>query len=96
MYRKVRAKVAEDWMVQQENDKVALAIVQSGSTQAAYARVEAIPKKAKTTIEAPVFSDALRRRLLVINPIIPPGTTCVCKAHSDELGTAYLSGPTGK
>ena len=66
---------------------MALAIVQSGSTQAAYAWVEAIPKTAKMTMEAPVFSDALRRRLLVNNPMIPPGMTCVCKAHLDELGT---------
>jgi len=87
MYRKVRAKVAEDWTVQQQDDKVALAIVQSGSTQAAYAWVEAIPKTAKTTMEATVFSDALRRRLLVNNPMIPTGMTCVCKAHLDELGT---------
>ena len=71
-------------MVQQEDDKVTLAIVQSGSTQAAYAWVEAIPKTAKTTMEAPVFSDALQRRLLVNKPMIPTGMTCVCKAHLDE------------
>ena len=94
MYRKVRAKVAEDWTVQQEDDKVALAIVQSGSTQAAYAWVEAIPKTAKTTMEAPVFSDALRRRLLVNNPMIPLGMTCVCKAHLGELGTHFKTGLT--
>ena len=71
--------MAEDWTLQQEVDKVALDIVQSGSTQAAYAWAEA-----KTTMEAP---DALRRRLLVNNPMLPPGMTCFCKAHLDELLT---------
>ena len=86
LYRRVRAKAAAEWLLRQASDKSALAIVQSGSTVAAYAWLEAIPKTAKTTMESTVFSDALRRRLLVKNPMM---TICACKAHLDELGT-YL------
>ena len=58
-----------EWPQQQESDKYALAFVQSGSTQVAYAWLDAIPKSAETTMESSMFFDTLRRRLLVNNPM---------------------------